>query len=193
MKKLFSVILIGLCFNVFAQKSDNRLTIGVIDSIYSPTLKETRKIWVYVPDRNGSGANAEHRFPVVYLLDGDAHFYSVAAMIQQLSEVNNNTICPDMVVVGILNTDRTRDMTPTHGKASYYFNAEGVKTSGGAENFTAFIQKGTDALCRGALPGLIVPHAYRAFIFRSFCNEYLSQPCRSVQRLRCDRPKYMVG
>jgi predicted alpha/beta superfamily hydrolase len=164
-----TIIFISLCFNVFAQKSDNRLTIGVIDSVYSPTLKEIRKIWVYVPEKNGSGANAEHRFPVVYLLDGNAHFYSVAAMIQQLSEVNKNAVCPDMVVVGILNTDRTRDMTPTHGAASYYFNADAIKTAGGAENFTTFIQKELMPYVEAHYP----VSSYRTLIGHSFAGLFV--------------------
>src|SRR5882672_9439087 len=94
------------------QKPDNRLSIGIIDSIYSPTLKEYRKLWIYTPD--GYKRDGKSRFPVVYLLDGDGHFYSVAGMIQQLSEINGNTVCPEMVVVAILNTNRSRDLTPTH-------------------------------------------------------------------------------
>ena len=35
---------------------------------------------------------ANQKYPVVYLLDGDAHFYSVMGMIQQLSSVIANTM-----------------------------------------------------------------------------------------------------
>lgn len=54
---------------------DNKIVIGTIDSIYSTVLHEERKIWVYVPSSNN--LNARHNYPVVYLLDGDTHFYSV--------------------------------------------------------------------------------------------------------------------
>jgi predicted alpha/beta superfamily hydrolase len=141
MKNLLTCILLTFSTAAFSQSSGNKLTIGVIDSVYSPALKETRKIWVYVPRKNGSGQDSHGRYPVVYLLDGDSHFYSFTGMLQQLSDINKNTICPDMVVVGIQNTDRTRDMTPTPGGPSYYFNAGAIKTAGGAENFTVFIQK----------------------------------------------------
>jgi predicted alpha/beta superfamily hydrolase len=123
-----------------AQSPSNDIVIGKIDSLSSPTLKETRAIWVYVPDR-GNGLYAPRHYPVVYLLDGDAHFYSVVGMIQQLSQVNGNTICPEMIVVGIPNTDRTRDLTPTHVSASPYLDSSFVKTSGGGERFTEFIEK----------------------------------------------------
>jgi hypothetical protein len=141
MKKLLTFIFLSTCLISFAQQRDNRLTIGIIDSVYSPTLKEMRKIWVYIPPPHGSGANQKQHFPVLYLLDGDSHFFSVAGMLQQLSEVNNNSVCPDMVIIGILNTDRARDFTPSHVTSSYYFSRAMVKNSGGSENFTRFLEK----------------------------------------------------
>jgi predicted alpha/beta superfamily hydrolase len=122
--------------------SNNDIVIGKIDSLYSGTLGEERKVWVYVPHGDyGPSASGQH-YPVVYLLDGDAHFSSVMGMIQQLSEVNGNTLCPDMILVGIPNTDRLRDLTPTHAATGYNKNdSSSVKNSGGGENFTAFIEK----------------------------------------------------
>jgi predicted alpha/beta superfamily hydrolase len=121
---------------------NNNVVIGSTDSVNSKILKEKRKIWVYVPAGAGDPTFRNLRYPVVYLLDGDGHFASVAGMIQQLSEINGNTICPDMIVVAIPNTDRTRDLTPTNaltgpdGK-----KVQGFETSGGGEKFTAFIEK----------------------------------------------------
>jgi predicted alpha/beta superfamily hydrolase len=75
-------------------------------------------------------------------LDGDGHFSSVVGMIQQLSTINGNTMCPKMIIVGIPNTDRTRDLTPTHIDADPPFlDSTFSKTSGGGENFIAFIEK----------------------------------------------------
>ena len=63
-------------------------------------------------------------------------------MIQQLSQVNGNTICPEMIVVGIPNTDRTRDLTPTHVDVDPpYMDSASSKTSGGGERFVSFIEK----------------------------------------------------
>ena len=85
---------------------------------------------------------SSQRFPVLYLLDGDAHFNSVVGMIQQLSQVNGNTIFPEMIVVAIPNTDRTRDLTPTHIESDLPMMDTGSsKTTGGGENFAAFLQK----------------------------------------------------
>jgi len=79
------------------------------------------------------------KYPVVYLLDGDAHFLSVAGMIYQLSEVNGNMVCPDMIVVGIINTNRTFDLTPSDPAARPGISIQ--KTAGGGEAFAAFLQK----------------------------------------------------
>lgn len=138
MKK--TTILFAFCLLanlVFAQgKEDNQnIVIGKIDSLQSKILGEQRKIWVHVPD----GAN--QKYPVVYVLDGDGHFSSVVGMIQSLSTGGNNN-CPKMIVVGITNTDRTRDLTPTHIDADLpMIDSTLVKTSGGGENFIAFIEK----------------------------------------------------
>lgn len=126
---------------VFSQGKvvNENIVIGKIDSVQSNILGEKRKIWVHVPD---GAANSKERFPVVYVLDGDGHFSSVVGMIQQLSTINGNTMCPKMIVVGIPNTDRTRDLTPTHIDADPPFmDSTFSKTSGGGENFIAFMEK----------------------------------------------------
>ena len=139
MKK--TILFLAFCFLanlIFAQgKEDNQnIVIGKTDSIQSKIMGEQRKIWVHVPD----GAN--QKYPVVYVLDGEGHFSSVVGMIQQLSSINGNSMCPKMIVVGITNTDRTRDLTPTHIDADLpMMDSISSKTSGGGENFIAFIEK----------------------------------------------------
>lgn len=139
MKKIFPFLL-TLTFSLqLAAQNNNLVSIGTIDSIQSRILNEQRKVWIYVPSSWQPGST--QRYPVVYLLDGDGHFFSVVGMIQQLSQVNGNTICPEMIVVGIPNTDRTRDLTPSHVDADPPFmDSAFSKTSGGGENFAAFIQ-----------------------------------------------------
>lgn len=142
MKKIILFLFFySLTINVFSQGKVEKenIVIGKIDSVQSNILGENRKIWVHVPD---GAANSKERFPVVYVLDGDGHFSSVVGMIQQLSTVNGNMMCPKMIVVGIPNTDRTRDLTPTHINADPPFmDSTSSKTSGGGENFITFIEK----------------------------------------------------
>ena len=142
MKHLLSLLLVlSFCRGLFAQ-TDNKIVIGTIDSINSTILHEQRKIWIHVPESYNEGIYASQRYPVVYLLDGDAHFFSVVGMIHQLSTVNGNTVVPEMIVVGIPNTDRTRDLTPTHiDAAPPFLDSAASKTSGGGERFMSFIEK----------------------------------------------------
>lgn len=138
---LFSWVAVLVFGTSFSQQT-NQVVIGTIDSIQSTVLNEKRKVWVYTPTKRQEGPRQQQRYPVVYLLDGDAHFYSVVGMIQQLSQVNGNTLCPEMIVVGITNTDRTRDLTPTHVDADPPFmDSSFSKTSGGGERFAAFLEK----------------------------------------------------
>lgn len=142
-QSILAILALAFSASIYAQP-DNTLALGTIDSIQSNILHENRKLWVYVPNR-GSRANAlfsEQRYPVVYLLDGNAHFYSVAGMIQNLSQVNGNTVCPEMIVVGIPNTIRERDLTPTKaGDDPFLAEISRLRTTGGGENFISFIEK----------------------------------------------------
>ncbi len=136
----FSAIVALISLGANAQTDNNKIVLGKVDSVYSSILGEQRKVWVYVP--NSFGSDTSTRYPVVYLLDGDGHFESVAGMIQQLSEVNGNTNCPQMIVVAIPNTDRTRDLTPTHIVSDLpAMDSSFSKTTGGGENFVAFMEK----------------------------------------------------
>jgi predicted alpha/beta superfamily hydrolase len=130
-------LLAHLSFSQGKVDKDN-IIIGHTDSLQSGILGEQRKIWVHVPD---GAPNSKDRYPVVYVLDGDGHFSSVVGMIQQLSTGGNSNV-PKMMVVAIPNTDRTRDLTPTHIDASPPFmDSASSKTSGGGENFIAFMEK----------------------------------------------------
>lgn len=142
MKYIATLLLFVLFISTSQAQIDNKIIIGKVDSVYSTILKEPRKVWVYVPNINSGQQNPGQRYPVVYLLDGDGHFESVVGMIQQLSQVNGNTIVPEMIVVGIPNTDRTRDLTPTHILSDPpMMDSNFSKTTGGGENFAAFLEK----------------------------------------------------
>jgi hypothetical protein len=132
MKRIFLNVLIIL-FNIFPAISQNseKITIGNVERIYSKVLKEERKIWVYNPGSGQNKNNIDH-YPVLYLLDAEDHFYSTVGMINQMSGR-----WPEMIVVGIANTNRDRDLKPT------ITNPNGVVdlNSGGGGNFMNFIEK----------------------------------------------------
>jgi len=135
MKRLTLPFFVMLLFSCRQPAPSNRIEIGTIDSVYSKVLGEERKIWVYLP---AAAKDTSRHFPVLYLLDGDVHFASVSGIVKHMAA---NAVCPDMIIIGIPNTDRTRDLTPTH---SLLFpdgsKSNDLKSSGGGEKFVSFIQ-----------------------------------------------------
>jgi len=104
-------------------------------TIKSQVLGEERTVLVRTPP--GYAARAGERFPVLYMTDGDAHIQHTSGTVSFLAR---NARMPEMIVVGISNTDRTRDLTPTHveklpGQPNVQF-----PTSGGADKFLKFIE-----------------------------------------------------
>jgi len=145
-------------------QADNKIVIGVIDSIYSDIIKEEQKFWVHVPNSPlGGEVTEDTKYPVLYLLDGDAHFYSVTGMIKQLSTVNGNDIVPEMIVVGLLNNDRTRDLTPTN-IVEVFGDSTFAKTSGGGKNFLNYIERELIPYIEKNYPA----SSYRTFVGHSF-------------------------
>ncbi|HSZ33599.1 MAG TPA: alpha/beta hydrolase-fold protein [Puia sp.] len=132
------LILLGL---ESCSQPDNRIVIGKKDHIYSNILKENREIWVHLPQSMNSSVFGSSRYPVIYLLDGDGHFSSVTGLLEQLTEINGNMLFPEMIVVGITNTDRMRDLTPTHTQLNFAGDSSQPSTSGGGGEFISFIEK----------------------------------------------------
>jgi predicted alpha/beta superfamily hydrolase len=130
------LILFFACFTlvVKAQSHTEPIVLAHVDTVYSDILKENRPIWVYTPPFDTSYFT-KPKYPVLYVLDGDGYFLSLVTMIRQLSVINDNTVLPKMIIVGILNTpgNRNRDLTPT--KSTF------DNKSGGGENFAAFLQQ----------------------------------------------------
>src|SRR4051812_35808636 len=101
--------------------------------IKSQVLGEERTVLVCTP---AGYARGSERFPVLYMTDGDAHIQHTSATISFLAR---NARMPEMIVVGITNTDRTRDLTPTRVAQPGNQNAN-FPTSGGADKFLKFIE-----------------------------------------------------
>lgn len=103
-------------------------------TLKSEVLGEERTVLVRTPagyERN------QVRYPVLYMTDGDAHIFHTSGTVQFLAR--NNRI-PEMIVVGITNTDRTRDMSPTHVERAPDNPNVRFPTSGGADKFLKFIE-----------------------------------------------------
>lgn len=125
-----------------SQEGTNALAIGHKFSLFSETLGEEREYLIYLPKSYDSKLYAPQHYPVLYLLDGGPHFPSVSGVVDFMSSgINANRQIPELIVVAIPNTNRTRDLTPTHtlvgldGK-----EAEFRKESGGGNAFLQFIR-----------------------------------------------------
>ncbi len=102
--------------------------------IKSTVLGEDRNILVRTP-RGYENGNA--RYPVLYLTDGDAHIAHTASSIEFLAR---NGRMSELIVVGIPNTDRMRDLSPTRVNTTGATGAPQFPTSGGADKFLQFIE-----------------------------------------------------
>lgn len=119
------LLLLLLTSSALGQGTITRMTVK------SAVLGEERTILVRTPV---GYENNKINYPVLYMTDGDAHMAHTASTIEFLSR---NGRVPELIVVGITNTDRTRDLTPN--KATRV-DAQNFPTAGGADNFLKFIE-----------------------------------------------------
>jgi uncharacterized protein len=109
-----------------AKEADNPLVIGERLTLRSNILGEERVILVHTPP---GYKRSKAAYPVLYLLDGDAHFHHTTGLTTFLA---NNQRSPELIVVGVTNTDRGRDLTPTAMKDR--------PGSGGGAKFLSFLK-----------------------------------------------------
>lgn len=129
-----------LAFDAGAQQ-DADVIIGERFSMESDVLGEERAYWVYLPASYHNDRFAPQRYPVLYLLDGDAHFHSASGVVQFMSTgINGNIQTPEMIIVAIPNTDRTRDLTPSETTLGYD-GSDVPASGGGGDAFLEFIDK----------------------------------------------------
>ena len=94
---------------------------------------------MHIPESALNSTSNTTKYPVLYLLDGPGHFYSVTEMIKQLS-ANGNTIVPEMIIVAIPNTDRSLDLTPSHVDIDVFSGDSIQYSSGGGNKFLDFME-----------------------------------------------------
>lgn len=172
MKRLLLITVIALSLlNCETKKSsettiekDNKIVFGHKNVIHSDILKEDREIWIHLPESANDSTSNKTKYPVLYLLDGPAHFYSVTGMIKQLSTTNGNTIVPEMIIVAIPNTDRSRDLTPSHVNIDFMSGDSIPYSSGGGNKFLDFMEDELIPHIEKTYPAT----SYRTFVGHSF-------------------------
>jgi predicted alpha/beta superfamily hydrolase len=132
-----------------AAGEEGRVVLGERRVLRSAILGENRPVMIYRPP----GMKPGEAHPVVYVLDGEAHFIHAAGLMQFLAVQRR---MPPVVVVGVGNVHRTRDLTPTA--------VDSVPTSGGADRFLGFIER---ELIPTVEEGL-APHPYRVLVGHSY-------------------------
>lgn len=136
LKKAFLSLTLCFCLaqtstQVFAH---NSIQIGESYNLSSSVLKEQREIQIYLPQSYKKYPNQS--YPVIYLLDSESNFNYLTAVVDKLSKAPYPSI-PEMIVVGIVNTDRSRDLTPTIQQAN---DPSGRKVNGQTGGNAAFFK-----------------------------------------------------
>lgn len=119
------------------------IVIGQEYTLESQILQEHRKIQIYLPKTYTDSTLTPQHYPVVYLLDSESNFNYLTAYIEKLSKYPYPSI-PEMIVVGIVNTNRTRDLTPTVRNENVMTAEQKAKIkgeSGGNDLFFQFLEK----------------------------------------------------
>ena len=114
------------------------ITIGHRHSIHSEILGEERHYMVHLPDRYEDPAWTPRHHPVLYVLDAEHTFNLTVGLTQALSI---DLQIPELIVVGIPNTNRVRDLSPTNNPVwRDGQEREVLRSSGGADDFLRFLE-----------------------------------------------------
>ena len=124
-------ILFSLFFSGLLITSDLCFAQVRSESLRSEIIGEDRPLYIRLPDKYENGTK---KYPVLVVLDGNLLIHSAFnsptfnSVIHSL--VRSGEI-PDLIVIGVLNTDRRRDFTPTKVKRH--------PSGGGADKFVRFL------------------------------------------------------
>ena len=154
MKKLIFLFALFMGGMLTAMAGGHGSQFGEKVKLTSKILNEDRMVMVYTPD---SYTLSNQDYPVMYLLDGESHFFHASGIVQFLS---SQGLMPEMIVVAIKNVDRTRDFSPT--------TVDKWPNTGGAEKFMSFI---SDEL----IPKInekYRTHEYKVLVGHSFGGEF---------------------
>jgi predicted alpha/beta superfamily hydrolase len=127
--KFTFLALLFYCGLAMGQTSKD-IVIGKRDTLYSHILKENRELWVSVPPLENPDIRSA-TYPVLYLLDGDRLFLQTAGILDHLSGPYSGERCPKMIIVGIVHSNRMKDLLP--------ITKDGALET--CDDFTAFLEK----------------------------------------------------
>jgi len=156
------LISITILFSIYVQGTGQATYLDIVgtrDSLFSNTLEEQRIFWVQLPEN--FNPESKQLYPVVYVLDGAVHLQAVSTVLSY----NWGGFMPEMIIIGISNrNNRTRDLTTSEiqTRRGAAYNQE----TGGAENFTLFIEKELIPYVEASYPAT----TYRTLIGHSYAG-----------------------
>ena len=129
-------VLVLLCLAAGLAGAGEPIIIGETITLPSKIMGEERTILVSTPPgyEQSSGGYA-----VLFMTDGNGHFTHTRGTVDFLAR---NGVIPQLIIVAVANTDRTRDLSPTH-VASRTIDGRVFEspTSGGASKFLDFFEQ----------------------------------------------------
>lgn len=137
-KDWLSVLLAFFLFASTSSSADTKsedIVIGKRVSIHSKILDEDRTIYIHTPDGYEDG---DEEYPVLYVLDGMPYFQQAIGILKYHAMFY---VLPKMIIVGIPNTDRNRDLTPTRSKIYKGKEVDWLDNTGGADNMLQFMEE----------------------------------------------------
>lgn len=144
-------------------RSQEDICIGKKQSLYSTALQENRNYWIHLPESYGQ--DTTQSYPVIYLLDGDSFFHSLVGISKTFSTVRGKFL-PQSIIIGVLNVDRTRDLTPTASAAGRdgKIAPGAIPQGGGSETFSRFLTRELraviDSTYRTNGKNMLIGHSY---------------------------------
>jgi len=111
-------------------------------TLHSKILGEEREVCISLPPNYDNARYVHERYPVLYFFDGETSMGFYKAVTQFLSK-GVYARMPEVILVGIRNKDRTRDLTPTRSfiKSPDDSTKRLFENSGGNERVVQFIKE----------------------------------------------------
>ncbi|MUP44472.1 tetratricopeptide repeat protein [Gramella sp. BOM4] len=135
---LLSLLFIYSSF-LLAQES-KPIEIGFTNTIYSEILNEEREYFIYLPNELKTNPETIQNYPVTYVLDAEHYFIPFVGHLESLSSAH--MLIPRMIVIGIPNTNRWRDLAPTTTPPNPPYLPEFITSqAGGGDKFLDFVEK----------------------------------------------------
>jgi predicted alpha/beta superfamily hydrolase len=131
--RCISALITLACLALFSLSAFGQAPVATL-TIKSNVLGEDRVILVRTPDGYETNKQA---YPVIYLTDGNAQIGHTSSTAEFLAR---NGRMSEVIVVGINNTDRTRDLSPSKPRNTGATGAPQFPTAGGADKFLQFIE-----------------------------------------------------